>query len=504
MAKIKVIVHSGLKELYGKIADLKAAKLLLDAEKNGLEAESLDKNFACFIKISSEDKTVISYNTLNDVCDVLGIKPEQVMSGEVKLPTDEAFYKSIKRTKIRPGRIFSKIIKKDILEHVLSNTDIEHFSNRYTAELNNQLTFELVSGEDIRKYYLKNNYSDRFGAGTLHGSCMNQDRQQEFLDIYTKNDNVQMLVAFDLNKKVAGRAIVWSKVSIKKRGTNAWVENQTYMDRIYYSVDWMVDKFKAVALKNGWYHRKKQAFDEEMFMMSPSNLVEEVTMKVPAKLNHKFFPYMDTFYVPMYKAGFMTNDRGLAESAGDHIFLRQTGGVTSRMFNHITGSYVDRNLMHWMKNKQSYHLSTEIVHSAKSDDYFLKTECIFSKLDNEHITPDEDIAACVVTGEKYKKARMVESPYHNGLIHKKESVETVDKGLLHKSQSVYSKTFKSNLSLKGAIKLDSIDDYVPSDVISKVPEKDFITFLEVMNQYLPKESEKKKIDIDTEGYVFEF
>ncbi len=505
MANIKILISENLIELYKKMTDLRAAKFLMDSAIKGVDITTLEKDFACYIKISREDKTQISYNTISEVAKKLEIDVDKLISGEVAIPTDESFYTPIRRTKIRPGRIFTKIFKADYLSTQITNSDVEAFGNRYTAELNNQLTFEIVKGEEIRKSYHKPNYTQRFTSGTLHQSCMNGDRQQEFLDIYTQNENVSLLVAYDVDNKVAGRAIVWLNVAMKDRtGSGTWVEGNTFMDRIYFTAEWMQDKFKDYARKNGWFHRKKQAFDEELNIINSQNVQREVYMKVAIEnLQHRFFPYMDTFFVPSFGQKYLSNNRGFCEYDHEAILLRQTSGLMNKMYNFIESKYEDRGRCVWMKNKKTYYPQDGSVFSSKSDDYYLKTECFFSKLDNEHVTPDEEVDTCVVTTIKYKKVRMVQSDYHGGLIHKKEAVDAKDKGTLHKSAAVFSKTFKCWLSQKGALKVEAIDDFIPMDVVSKVPEQQFIDFLKLMNDYLPKEDTKKEA-IDVEQYVFEF
>ena len=406
MVKIKIVIQNDLLELYKKISDLKAVRTILSAYTDGVDSAHLDKDFACYIKISSEDKTHLSYNTISEVAKKLGVDVKQILSGEVELPKDNHFYTTIRRTKIRPGRIFNKIFIPEYLG--LAAADIEQFSNRYTAELSNNLTFTLLKGEEMRKWYAKNNYTQRFGNGSLHGSCMGGDRQQEFLDIYTTSENVSLLVAFDIDNRVAGRAIIWSNVSIKdKNKTEFDKQTITYMDRIYYSADWMQDKFKDYARKNGWYHRRKQAYDEEFLMIAPDGTTKEITMKVSVNLKNRYFPYLDTFAVPSYKNGFVSNDKRLSDWNGgaetDSVTYRHTTGITPRMFNFIDNKYLESNKMIWLKNKTSYYTKENAIYSAKSDDHFVKAECIFSKLDNEYITPDEEVETCTVSKLKYKK-----------------------------------------------------------------------------------------------------
>ncbi len=382
MAKVKILIQSELLQLYKQMTDLKAANFLISAQDGGIDSQNLDKDFACYFKISREEKTFISYNTISEVAAKLNCKPEQILSGEVQLPRDEAFYTPIKRTKIKPGRIFSKVFSPEFLNTVLSNKDIEDFSNRYSGILSNNITLALVKGEDIRKSYLKSNYSEKFGSGTLHGSCMNGDRQQELLDIYVKNDNVSLLVAYDINGKIAGRAMVWAGASIKNHGNgNEWINDVTYMDRIYHTADWITDRFKEYAKRMGWYSRKKQGYDEALSLVTPTGLISNLTIKVPlANIAHKFYPYLDTFYIPCYKQKFITNDVALAEHGGtDSIYFRQTSGITGTRFNFIDQTYIRGDQSVWMKTRMSYFPTDASVYSSKSDDYFMKKECLYSE-----------------------------------------------------------------------------------------------------------------------------
>lgn len=58
-----------------------------------------------------------------------------------------------------------------------------------------------VSGEDIRKYYLENNYSTE-NQGTLQNSCMRHDIWWSYFDVYCKEEAISMLIK---RNKISGK-----------------------------------------------------------------------------------------------------------------------------------------------------------------------------------------------------------------------------------------------------------------------------------------------------------
>lgn len=149
---------------------------------------------------------------------------------------------------------------------------IEKFVNAYSAKvlfLQNVFDyFDIVKGEDIRKWYLVDNYDIK--AGQLGSSCMRYSNTQSFLNIYVENPQTcQLLIFFNEAKdKINGRALLWTDVDGKK-----------YMDRIYTSKDNFINLFRKWADENNY----GDVYDGG----------DKVKVKVLNK-NYEQYPYMDS------------------------------------------------------------------------------------------------------------------------------------------------------------------------------------------------------------------
>lgn len=93
--------------------------------------------------------------------------------------------------------------------------------------------FEIVTGDDILKYYDKNNYYNR--SGSLNSSCMRTADHENKLRFYTKNSNISLII-FKLNDKILGRALLWTTTTGEK-----------VMDRIYVNDDKCISHFHKFA-----------------------------------------------------------------------------------------------------------------------------------------------------------------------------------------------------------------------------------------------------------------
>lgn len=74
--------------------------------------------------------------------------------------------------------------------------------------------FKIVSGEDIRYWYLEANYLE--SKGDLGGSCMRYYSCQSYFDIYTTNPQVELAILYSENKLLA-RCLFWDKKYIDRR-----------------------------------------------------------------------------------------------------------------------------------------------------------------------------------------------------------------------------------------------------------------------------------------------
>lgn len=137
------------------------------------------------------------------------------------------YWNADKRIMATAGKVVRKLLPD------VNDKDLERFVQLYTFQ--NKQCYEcidtsiikIVKGEDIRTYYLEDNYSNyakQEGGNNsqIFSSCMRYSNTQDYLDIYTMNKNqVSLAVILTESEKVKSRCLLWHKDDI------------TYYDRIY-------------------------------------------------------------------------------------------------------------------------------------------------------------------------------------------------------------------------------------------------------------------------------
>jgi len=218
------------------------------------------------------------------------------------------------KSSIKVGRFVNRILDIFFKENPNSElgkreeytaADVEKFVNAYTAAVlftkNAFDYFEIVDGEDIRKWYSEDKYSTK--SGQLGNSCMRYNSCKDYFDIYIENPEVcQLLIFKTLNgEKLLGRALLWTNVDGKK-----------LMDRIYTTKDNYIKLFKKWADEKDY----KQIYDEDF----------STTIKVESK-DYELYPYMDTFKYYSKEKGLLYNDSSDVERP--YYRLEDTGGSSS-------------------------------------------------------------------------------------------------------------------------------------------------------------------------------
>lgn len=207
-------------------------------------------------------------------------------------------------TDIKIGRLVGKILNS--LKIKIKPNDLEDFVNKYKAafELINNVesNFKVVKGEDIRKYYLNDNYfkADRVLGSQLWKSCMSYDYCQEYFDIYVDNPDVINMLVLLKDDKVLARALLWDVDG----GIN-------YMDRIYSISDSYKLTFESWGRKNGY-----------TLYTDKSKGIMSVDLK---PVEYDTYPYMDTFRYYNPKTGVATDDSDYFDD-DDYIIISETDG----------------------------------------------------------------------------------------------------------------------------------------------------------------------------------
>jgi hypothetical protein len=195
---------------------------------------------------------------------------------------------AVKQSEVGVGRFVRAILKK--VNTDFKDSEIEDFVYKYRAEvakLGNVFSrFNILKGEDIRKYYHVHKYET--DKGTLGSSCMRYPRCQNYFDIYVKNPdqcNLVVLMSDEKEDTICGRAILWTDH-----------EGRRLMDRIYTNRTQDEQLFKDFAKKNGFYYKKNQNMNEYEPFISPNGEEEFIKTKIVLSIErYEYFPYMDTF-----------------------------------------------------------------------------------------------------------------------------------------------------------------------------------------------------------------
>lgn len=164
-----------------------------------------------------------------------------------------------------------------------SDRDWEQLAYAYEATTSNA-EMQLVDGERILWCYLGTNYSRLLPLPTLHNSCMRHSSNQRQIRFYVDCENVQLLVQFDPQGKVMGRALVWTLTNGEK-----------FMDRVY-GDETTIIRFKKYAKEQGWYSRRLNTYNREQEVIAPDGTHVQKQMRVYVG-NAAFTarPWFDTF-----------------------------------------------------------------------------------------------------------------------------------------------------------------------------------------------------------------
>jgi hypothetical protein len=233
--------------------------------------------------------------------------------GEMFYSTEELVRdtSSIKPSDVKVGRFVTNLLTKAGIE--FKPKEIEEFVDKYKAALKLKKEafsrFEIVKGEDIRKWYLRNNYEKE--EGTLGSSCMRYEKCQKYLDIYVENDNVSLIILKSKtdNEKIIGRAILWDATLVNKPNETDDADIK-FMDRIYIIDSADTEFFIQFAIKNGFYYKKRQDYSTTPLIFNNIELSDnESLIEVSVNsVDYNYYPYMDTVKFYTEASGILTND----------------------------------------------------------------------------------------------------------------------------------------------------------------------------------------------------
>lgn len=215
--------------------------------------------------------------------------------------------KYVKSQEIRVGSFVQTLLRKAGEKFTPQELEdfVIKFNNEVKAKKENLFkNFEIVKGDDIKKYYLQGNYES--GNHTLGGSCMRYSRCQPYLNIYSKNPGQVSLVILRSDEdpeKIKGRALLWNAYYLTSNQDD--YNGKLFMDRIYTNNSKDEELFKKFAIERGFVYKKTQNYSKSDFMFGDElTPIGEIQVKIEnsdyARGEFQYYPYIDTltFYNP--------------------------------------------------------------------------------------------------------------------------------------------------------------------------------------------------------------
>ena len=334
-----------------------------------------DNRVANFLIHMEDSNQALDSSTLIDVTDkndmisfiqVNRIKRKIPQAGETLGWTitdkskDSEFWKE-GRTEVSIGRWLRRVVK-DVHKSSISDSDVEKFVNQYKSVYDggSNPDFEIVSGEDIKKWYLESNYE--INKGQLGNSCMRYNKCQDYLDIYVKNPevcNLLILKSIVDPGKIRGRALIWK---LK--------DGSFYQDRIYTNYDSDTLLFNKWVEENGIKYKYGDSIRKSL----------EVQL---GDFEYQKYPYMDTFLCYNPENKMLSDDEDLWPGKG-YIKIQETnGGYASGdlVWSEYYNEYIDRDSAVLCNTGNRYNPT----------DWISREEAVYLEYKDEWWLPSDDI-----------------------------------------------------------------------------------------------------------------
>ncbi|CAG7581248.1 MAG: hypothetical protein SLAVMIC_00748 [uncultured marine phage] len=386
--KTKIYTTQRLKKILHRI---KGQSWIAQALLNGLiDNDNLIDQPANFIDISHSDPTKISYlgsKKINQIVKNISFKHGHTEPLEIRHIPSEHLFKAKGRVKIRFGAFVNKIFKG------VEPKEVEKFASLMKAVmLEPNFTFQIVEGEDIRKYYHHSWHANH--KGSLGVSCMRHDACANWFSMYTDNPiNVKMLVMFDRSSMIKARTLLWTLG--KENGLD---EEFKFMDRVYTTNDDQVHHFFEWAKSNGYAFKEKQSWNTP-YRFKNGNVEFEKKMKIKLPVSAAKYvkqnggsgvPYLDTFKWLNIKTGTLYNYKPSKESDKRDIYTPVSTNGDIYGFNYLKEDtfhkeYWYEGEVRWVEYLEKEVCERYLQYSNVNNTYMLKSHSVYEPYINDNI-----------------------------------------------------------------------------------------------------------------------
>lgn len=195
----------------------------------------------CDLLLQERDKVA---DSKGDYFDIKGDEITYLPHNKVDANLDP--YETRGRVSVKAGRFFRRVFEENTahLYGALQDREVELLAARFSAmviPLEENPSFRVVRGEDIRFWYNGENYATN--SGGLSASCMQNKKLGKYFDLYVENpDYVQMLIHTNAQDKLTGRALIFTDV-----------DGNQFCNTIRYSTETSAELFKRWMLRNNVY-----------------------------------------------------------------------------------------------------------------------------------------------------------------------------------------------------------------------------------------------------------
>lgn len=310
-----------------------------------------------FISLINKDIRT-NYNILKttDKNDTIGFISDNQATTKLKsMNLAAVFLANSNKTTI--GRIVKSILSDNDIKK--TDREIEIFVNKFKAAYDSlnapKDKIRIVSGEDIRYWYLSDRYSKK-QRGILRNSCMRYEEAQDYLNIYVKNPNVcQLLIKVDEEEELESRALLWETNMGK------------YLDRIYYTDD------SDESLLENWFRERYKH----------GNIYNDGPTKIEVQLENwtsdpksELYPYMDS--LPYYYA------------TENKLYSYNVDVKDKKNLYYIQGtdgSHQPQDIIFSEYDGESYSFD-DVVYSDRYNFYIVNSSAVWSNFINSYIPHD--------------------------------------------------------------------------------------------------------------------
>lgn len=297
------------------------------------------------------------------------------------------------RTEVFVGRFVNRVYQKS--KSSISSSELEKFVNLYKSAYDRYKDvfsrFEIVKGEEIKKWYLMDNYETLYGQ--LGASCMRFKSKQDFFDIYIKNPEVVSLLILKSEDelKISGRALLWKLTN-----------GEIFMDRIYTNKDSDIILFEEYGNKNNWLVKSEILYAK----------LKKLTVEL-SESKFEYYPYLDTFAYLNVDEKLLATDEDLWPGQG-YIKLDSTEGEYASddlVWSEWDGDWLDRDNAvfcerhgEWVSSYNATYLeyvgewahpNEDISHSNYDGENYYAQDVVFSNIMDSDILFDDAISIII-------------------------------------------------------------------------------------------------------------